>query len=88
MKKKMAMRTVVKIGRQTEIDISPEDTAKDVDDLSEEASTGDADAGSECQVGLEGCTFSCLPCGSSKAHEPRPACGWNGMYSVNVVLPH
>ena len=70
--KENANETVVEIGRQTEVDISPEDTAKDVDDLSEEASTGDADVGSECQVGLEGCTFACLPCGSSKAHEPRP----------------
>ena len=69
--KENANETVVKIGGQTEVDISPEDTAKDADDLSEEASTGDTDAGSECQVGLEGCTFACLPCGSSKAHEPR-----------------
>ena len=70
--KENASETAVKIGSHTEVDISQEDSAKDVDDLSEEASTGDADAGSECQVGLEGCTFACLPCGSSKAHEPRP----------------
>ena len=71
--KENANETVVTSGGQTDVDVSAEDTAKDVDDLSVESSTGDADAGSECQVGLEGCTFACVLCGSSKAHEPRPS---------------
>ena len=67
--KENANEAVVIIGGQTEAVITAENTAKD--DLSEETSTGDAEAGSECQVGPKGCTFACVPRGSSKAHEPR-----------------
>ena len=34
----------------------------------------DVDSGSECQVGLEGCTFACLHCGTSIVRQP--SCMW------------